>query len=139
MLKLRHITRALLAIGVCMALTPAVFSVGPIVETRLFPVFSQTRVFAETANRAGVEFHLEFRKRRQCEFLGLAWYAGPTRFPVRFEPNATEPPQSLTRPIGFHRDGPWQILGLWSLQETTAFAMHRCHPLWITMTEFYRS
>lgn len=137
--NLRHITRALLTIGVCMALTPAVFSVGPLVETRLFPVVNQTKIFDEKVNKTGVEFHLEFHKRRQCEFLGLAWYAGPTRFPVRFEPDATMPPQSLTRPIGFHRDGPWQVLGLWSLEQTRAIAMHRCHPLWITITEFYRS
>ena len=121
-----------------MALTPAVFSVGPLVETRLFPVFTGTRVIAERRDDAGVEFHLEFRKRRQCEFIGLAWYAGPTRLPVQFEPEEPLPPRALTRPIGEHRAGPWRLPGLASLRGTRAVALHRCHPLWITITDFYR-
>lgn len=138
MLRLRHITRALLTIGVCMAFTPAVFSVGPIVETRLFPVYTKTRVLEEVADQLGVEFFLEFTKRRQCEFLGLAWYSGPTRYPVRFEPGSSGSLATLTRPIGKHRAGPWQVLGLQTLRNTRASALHRCHPLWITTTEFYR-
>jgi len=131
------VTRAALVLGMSMALTPAVFTVGPLLESRFFPVVSRADIFDQASEADGVIFHVRFRKMRQCEFLGLAWYEGPVRRLVEFQPSVTEVVPVRTRPKGFQQAGPWRIGGLRSLRGTRAYALHRCHPLWITITDFF--
>lgn len=118
-----------------MALTPAVFAVGPWVESRVFPVVTDVEVLEPVRLGQGVSFYTRFEKRRQCEFIGLVWYDGPHRHAVEFEPEAHLSPP--TRPIGAQATGPWRVSGITRIDGTRAVVFHRCHPLWLTVTEFF--
>ncbi|MGB3244645.1 MAG: hypothetical protein WBB25_08930 [Sulfitobacter sp.] len=136
MSKLLFVTRAAAFTAICMALTPALFSVGPYLEARFFPVVRGTTILNEELGAGGVSFFVRFRKVRQCTFLGLAWYVGEVRVPVIFAPTARNSPRS--RPLGGQHTGPWLVSAEQStVRGNTAFAYHRCHPLWVTISEFY--
>ncbi|WP_299674526.1 hypothetical protein [uncultured Roseobacter sp.] len=135
MFSVAIITRASVLLAFCMALTPAIFTVGPYLESRYFPVVRETQILHEEEHASGVSFYVRFRKVRQCAFRGLAWYAGEVRVPVDFEPDAATMPRS--RPKGGHYAGPWFVSGLNQTAGTRAYAHHRCHPLWVTITRFY--
>ncbi|MCV3271140.1 hypothetical protein [Roseobacter sinensis] len=135
MFELVVLTRASALLAICMALTPGVFSLGPYLESRYFPVVRDTRIMNEETVPGGVSFFVQFRKVRQCKFEGLAWYVGDVRVPVDFEPTAETMPRS--RPMGGQYAGPWYVPGLPGTRGTHAYAYHRCHPLWETITRFY--
>jgi hypothetical protein len=120
-----------------MALTPAIFSAGPYLETRFFPVVRDTEIEHAERVEGGVSFFVGFTKVRQCEFLGLAWYVGNVRVPVNFEPSAVNSPSS--RPTGGQYAGPWLVVTQdASVRGNVAYVYHRCHPLWVTISEFYQ-
>lgn len=132
------LTRGLVSLGIAMALTPGVFTLGPVVEKRYFPVVNRVEVSDVVPMDDRVAFHVRFLKRRQCEFISLAWYSGDMRMPIDFGPYASAGGSNGTRPSGWQHAGPWALLGVESLRGTRAFVLHRCHPLWITISEFYR-
>lgn len=136
--RFRRLTRGTISVGLAIALTPTVFAAGPRIETTFFPVTTHARVLEPHADqdRLGIRFSVRFEKLRGCEFLGLAWYDGDYQLRVEFEPYADEAPR--TRPPGRQATGPWRIGGIRTLEGTHAWALHRCHPLWVTFTEFYR-
>jgi hypothetical protein len=128
-------SRAAVLLAFCMALTPAIFTVGPFLESKYFPVTREIEILNEEPLTGGTSFYVRFQKVRQCEFAGLAWYDGNLRLPVDFEPNADQAPR--TRPPGNQYAGPWFISGLDSTSGSRAFVYHRCHPLWTTITRFF--
>lgn len=138
MARLTRLSSGALSLALCMALTPAVFTAGPWIENRFFPVVVGAEVGPLGRDEMGVEFDIRFEKVRPCEFLGLAWYEGPVRMAVDFGPTEAPGPIPATRPMGMQHAGPWRIWGLESLTGTRAYTMHRCHPLWITITDFYQ-
>jgi hypothetical protein len=131
----RAVTKGALVLGVALALTPGFFAAGPWLESRIFPVTTAAEVLNEEPDLQGVNFEVRFRKLRRCRFLGLAWYVGERRVPVNFEPDAELSPS--TRPVGGQIAGPWRLPGVRYLAGTRAWALHQCHPLWITFTKFY--
>ncbi|MEB8388633.1 hypothetical protein OO012_15505 [Rhodobacteraceae bacterium KMM 6894] len=133
--KLKALSRVPLTLAFGLALTPVVFGAGPWIESRLFPVSRNTSIANVENSRIGTSFFVNFRKLRQCEFLGLVWYEGPVRLVVDFAPDAEDAPKS--RPVGDQYAGPWLVQGLHALGGSRAFAYHRCHPLWVTITTFY--
>ncbi len=135
MFRTGTLTRASVLLALGMALTPALFTVGPALESRYLPVVRGTQVLNEERHAEGVSFYVRFRKVRQCAFEGLVWYAGDVRLPVDFEPSATHMPRS--RPKGGQAAGPWFVPGLDTTRGSRAYAYHRCHPLWVTITRFY--
>lgn len=135
MFRIGLFSRAAVLLAVCMALTPAVFTVGPYLESKYFPVTRNTEILNEATMETGTSFYVRFRKVRQCAFAGLAWYAGDQRLPLNFEPSADQAPS--TRPAGSQFAGPWFVLGLGGVEGSRAYAYHRCHPLWTTITQFY--
>ncbi len=124
-----------LTVGICLALTPAMFGIGPWLESRLFPVVRETRISDTYDSDDGISFFVAFRKVRQCEFLGLVWYEHGMRLVVDFEPYSDQAPRS--RPTGEQFTGPWLVRGLQRLKNSSAYAYHRCHPLWVTISNFY--
>jgi hypothetical protein len=129
------VSRGFVALASCMALTPAVFSVGPYLESRYFPVTRDVEVVQEHISDAGTSFYVRFDKVRRCDFDGLAWYDGNRRLWVDFEPGAKRAPR--TRPPGDQYAGPWFVEGLQGTTGSRAFVYHRCHPLWTTITRFF--
>ncbi|WP_424984330.1 hypothetical protein [Microbulbifer sp. S227A] len=135
MFNTKWISGPALTVGICLALTPAVFGVGPWLESRLFPVVRDTRISQPHESSDGISFFVAFRKVRQCEFMALVWYENATRLVVDFEPDADQSPR--TRPTGEQYTGPWLVRGLQSLERSQAYVYHRCHPLWITISTFH--
>jgi hypothetical protein len=121
------------------------YTVGPSIETRMFPAVSKLRILSMMS---GPEPHTsviqaEFTKLRNCEFLGIAWFkitpAGDfERVPVILlrKPGDNSSPN---RPLGLQRAGPWQIGVDRDDIYSKSFARltHQCHPLWPTSTEFF--
>lgn len=128
-------------IVICSVFT--LFTVGPAIETRLFPVVSTLRILSITADQDGqAVVDAEFTKLRDCEFVGISWYRnlaeGFERVPVilhRREGDTSSP----NRPVGTQRAGPWVIgMPAAELRENSfAVLTHTCHPLWPTRTAFW--
>lgn len=126
------------------AMVFTVYAIGPTLETRFFPVVGKLEILSiEPAENGGTEVRAAFRKIRECEYIGLAWYVG--RRPDNIErvtvqlmrdPRDTSSPN---RPVGYQRAGPW-IIGLPPFEaRNNSFARltHRCHPFWVTTTDFF--
>ena len=133
----------------CMAVTffatlYTIWVIGPALETKWFPVVSKLTITSLTTNDNGqATVMAEFTKLRECEYLGLAWYRGQQsggfeRVPVilmRQEGDNSSP----NRPPGTQRAGPW-IIGMPPDEiagNSFAQLSHRCHPFWVTTTDFY--
>jgi hypothetical protein len=115
---------------------PAIYSVGPSIEAKMFAVVRDVELVNEEQNRSGTSFYVQFRKVRRCEFVALVWYQGAVRLLVDFEPHSEDVPR--TRPPGEQFSGPWFVRGLKGLDQSRAYVYHRCHPLWMTITPFYK-
>ena len=120
-----------------MALTPAVFSAGPLLESRFFPVLRNMEVLTERVDEIGVVFDLAFEKVRFCDFVDLVWFRGPVQLELDYRPDLEGPVRPQNRLVGEHITGPWRVRGVSSLAEAQVFAIHRCHPLWNTVTHVY--
>lgn len=120
------------------------YAVGPALETTYWPVVSKLEILSIKPTADGrTEIRAAFRKMRDCEYIGLAWYVG-TR-PDNFERVSVillrdgDGTASPNRPVGYQKAGPW-IVGLPPNELTgQSFAQltHRCHPFWTTVTDFY--
>lgn len=120
------------------------YTVGPSIETRFFPVVSKLQILSIKAVDADhTEIRAGFRKLRNCEYLGIAWYVGTrpddierVAVAVMRDRNDTSDPN---RPVGYHKAGPWIVTLPLDDVEKRSFAQlaHRCHPFWTTITEFY--
>lgn len=120
------------------------FVVGPAVETAFFPAVSKLKILSIAPAEGGqAEITAEFTKLRDCEYVGIAWYHGQPsggfeRVPVillRKEGDTSSP----NRPTGTQRAGPW-IIGVPPeeiAKNSFARLSHRCHPFWLTTTDFY--
>ena len=137
MFDVRWISRSALTLGICMALTPAVFSAGPVLESRFFPVFRDMGVTVLRVDEVGVVFDMAFEKVRFCEFIDLVWFHGRVQLELEYRPDAEVPVRPQTRLPGVHRLGPWRVRGVETLADAQAYAIHRCHPLWSTVTHVY--
>uniref|UniRef100_A0AAU7VG06 Uncharacterized protein n=1 Tax=Dinoroseobacter phage vB_DshS_R26L TaxID=3161158 RepID=A0AAU7VG06_9CAUD len=98
-----------------------------------------------------VDIFVQFDKIRQCDFLieerivgdeivrvnrSLSWYDDTgRRLRIEFEPDDVDLPAS--RPVGEQVAGPWRIHGIRTTDGSTAVVAHRCHPLWLTYSQFH--
>jgi hypothetical protein len=129
-------------IVICSALT--VFTLGPTIETRFFPVVStlEIRTIQETED-GFTEVHAAFRKLRDCEYIGTAWFVwvapGDFRRVSLILLRETGDVSSPNRPVGYQEAGPWIIGASPEDVRAHSFALlsHRCHAFWTTTTEFY--
>ncbi|WP_105430240.1 hypothetical protein [Neorhizobium sp. T6_25] len=136
--------KMLCAVVAFFAMVFTVYAVGPAMETRFFPVVGKLDILTIEPTADGqTQIRAAFRKIRDCEYVGIAWFSGDRpgdfdRVSVQLmrEPNDTSSPN---RPVGYQRAGPW-IIGLpVSEVRNRSFAQltHRCHPFWTTTTDFY--
>lgn len=121
-----------------------IYAVGPTLETKFYPVVSKLEIMSIAPNGTGqTEVKAAFRKLRDCEYVGIAWYVGSKtgdfeRVSIQLmrDPRDTSSP---SRPLGYQRAGPW-IIGMSPYDvRNNSFARltHRCHPFWTTTTDFY--
>ena len=121
-----------------------VYAVGPPLETKWRPVVSKLEILSvEPAPMGKTKIRAAFRKLRDCEYLGIAWFVGTRatdfeRVSVELmrDPNDTSSP---SRPLGYQKVGPWVIGMPPDELRSHSFAQlqHRCHPFWNSITEFY--
>lgn len=152
---LRRWVQAFSATVVAICVIATVWTVGPWVETHFFPVVQKLHI---ADLRAGEDpntsvFTAEFVKVRDCEYLGIGWYKSgsePERVPIVLG-RGIHDTDTPNRPPGFTRTGPWTVslppdqvrppFGQWvaGQKEPPSFAVlfHRCHPFWVSKTEFY--
>jgi hypothetical protein len=120
------------------------FTIGPAVETRFFPVVGKLQILRIDELPDGKSaIYAAFRKKRNCEYIGIAWYLGSRlvsfeRVPLILyrQPGDDASPN---RPIGFQKAGPWEVAIPADEIRSNSFAelSHRCHAFWISTTEFY--
>lgn len=131
----KMLARPVMAIWAALVLIPIAFNFGSEYEGDVFPVVDDVHVVTSSSIGGAVAIYVAFHKRRQCEYLGLNWYKGPRRLIIDFQPGSDLAPQS--RPVGDQLAGPWVVHGVSTLEGTHASVVHRCHPLWLTYTNFY--
>jgi hypothetical protein len=146
--KLLHMlviaVKMLCAIVAFFGMVFTVYAIGPSIETRLFPVVSKLEIVSiQSAGANQTEVRAAFRKIRDCEYVGISWFVGNRakdyeRVTVQLmrDPNDTSSPN---RPLGYQRAGPW-VIGVPPQElQNNSFArlVHRCHPFWPSMTEFF--
>jgi hypothetical protein len=108
-------------------------------EGHFFPVVTNVHVTEiETDLPTSVRVEVEFDKVRSCELVTLNWYNQVNqRVPVIFRlRDQTIAPVTLSTGDA-QRSGPWDIVGVTSLEGTRAVAVHRCNPFYLTATDFY--
>tara|TARA_R100001143_G_C3352849_1_gene130594 strand:+ start:1659 stop:2087 length:429 start_codon:yes stop_codon:yes gene_type:complete len=116
---------------------PFAFPILANYEGQWFPVVENVEVQETLINEEGAFINVRFDKVRSCEFIGISWYDDfGQRLIINFAPNEAELP--VSRPVGDDQfTGPWQLVGLTSLEGSRAIVSHRCHPFWTTFTNFY--
>ena len=114
---------------------PILWPAGAWVEKTFFPVIRNVEITAVHPAQNGIMIELTFDKVRSCEFLGVVWYNGPLRVGVERNPNSPRYPKVLAE--GPQAAGPWLIRNVSDLEGTHAITVHRCHPLWETISHFY--
>ncbi len=121
-----------------------VYAVGPAIETKYFPVVSKLEILSIKELPDGqTEIRAAFRKIRDCEYVGVSWFAGSrsegferVSVVLMREKGDTSSPN---RPVGYQRAGPW-IIGVSPddlRKGSFAQLVHRCHPFWTTTTDFF--
>jgi hypothetical protein len=102
------------------------------VETQLFPVVSKAEI-TETIqiDDETTQVYLRFTKKRSCEFKSLLWYDAEGQIvDVKFNDDRG------SRPPSVNEVGPWTV-SLGSLEGSTLYVQHRCHPFWVQWTQMY--
>lgn len=136
----------LLTAAVLMLAIMGIWTVGPALESRFWPVVEPLEITrVEPVGQDQTRIWIRFQKRRVCSPIGVFWYRG-TRDglfePVRFivERRGAGGQGYVNRPLGAQESGPWLIdLPMRDVQDRAfADAQHTCWPLWPTISRFYR-
>lgn len=112
--------------------------IGPIVETRFFPVYSRFAVEDIRAAEGGTEARFRFTKFRDCDARGWAWYVGDFGATSRqVEVKSTE--NAVDRPLGMFVSNPYFIAADPNQVSNEMYVeIHsRCHPFWLTVSVVY--
>jgi hypothetical protein len=115
-----------------------------VAEGRLYPVVVNVDLIYAGPYNGGeeTEIILTFNKVRECHpFLGMDWYIdtarGYEKVLHRYVRSYTND-QDSSRPTGVNVSEPWIISVPYAdFDRTFAEVQHRCHPYWITVTQFW--
>ena len=134
----RHIPNLIFAIVLAMAAWPLINTYGPRIEGYLFPVSANVRITSYLPKILGwTEISGAADKLRSCNFDRLEWFLENDGSIVRAEVNFLE--RTKARPSGDFNWGPWAVrLEAREIEtKSTAYVYHRCHPFWLTRTQFW--
>lgn len=120
----------------------ALFILGPVVETKFFPVYSKFEIVSVEPYGKGQSLAtFRFTKYRQCDPQGFAWYSGELgaafrQLTVKMQAPTDNP---APRPLGLQETSPYIIDATPDQIRRAVFAeiYNRCHPLWTTRSEIY--
>lgn len=140
---------AVLTLLAGMVVTIAVFGLGPLIETRYFPVYTKMQIVSiERIPPNNSLITAKYEKLRDCEPLASAWYNSPIavdldarqlQFTPRRAVGGNPGPRPLNRPIGKYTSQPFELDASPEDIKQTVFAevFSRCHPFWTTRTLIY--
>ena len=116
----------------------ALFTVGPILETKYFPVYSKFRIVRAEPVEGGVRIVARFTKYRNCDPQGYGWYVGELGL-LRQVMTRPTPGATVHRPLGPQITSPIVVkeLTMADLPYLSAEMYHHCHPLWLTRSVIY--
>lgn len=117
-----------------------IWTLGPIVETKYWPVYSKFRVLSVKQTNEGLEFMVRFTKYRNCDPQGYAWFVGDFNTGAHQIPaRGIGPVGTVHRPLGTQNAGPFLLRNLTyeDIPNLYAEIYHHCHPLWITRSVIY--
>ncbi len=120
-----------------------IYTAGPWLETRFWPVVSKLTILqTEMTGPAQTKIWAYFTKMRACDYIGIAWYQIEGDDVIRVPLQLLREPGDLSspnRPIGSTKAGPWIVDIPRDLVKSKSYVelQHRCHPFWVTTTEFY--
>lgn len=83
--------------------------IGPLIETRFFPVYTKFELIEATETPEGVIAVFEFTKIRQCGPKGSHWYLGNSMSIDVTVPSGLAGPEP--RPLGLQRTSPYLLEG----------------------------
>ncbi len=121
---------------------PFVYTYGPTVEGRIFPVVVSTKLTRVTAvekhpDRA-IVYGSSRKIRGSCVYKDIEWYYGrPNEAHVLVPVDIVEP--AKLRADGRFTFGPWEVHLSPGLIKSNSYAIvrHSCHPFWDTYTWFW--
>lgn len=124
-----------------MVLILGIWSIGPVIETRYFPVYSKFTITKMEEVDEGMNFTARFTKYRNCDPQGFAWYIGDLGTGARVVPARGVVPSTgaVHRPVGTHLVGPVLLKDITMSDVPYLYAeiYHHCHPLWVTRSVIY--
>lgn len=128
---LRAMASGLLFSGSAVAAVAMTAFFGPAVESRHLPVLKDIRIERVVAQGSRFEFGLFATKSRVCRLVDITaitklygqWSVASVE---------TKPPPEDIVVVGSHLFGRWSVYPIG--QAVRVAAVHRCHPLWDTVT-----
>ena len=124
-----------------LVLMMGIFTIGPEIETRFWPVYSKFEIVSiEPYGKDQSLATFRYNKLRQCAPQGFAWYAGELGGAFRQLTVKTETPTTGTvRPLGLQLSSPYVIDAKPETIRSAVFAelYSRCWPLWTTRSVIY--
>jgi hypothetical protein len=112
-----------------------IWSVGPRWESQRWPVLIDSVLVSEAPAEDGVRVVVEFTKLRDCRIKHVIWYDGLRA--LETTPYGRPPDDWLHREPGRQISNELHVHGISSLAGTHATVKHRCHPLWLTTSQYY--
>lgn len=106
----------------------------PPIDGALAPVTSKVTFVGVTRVEGGLTARMSYVKNRECEILGVSMDRGGV--PIEFSPVTGSSDRLVTRGTGPQISRVW-FIGDDNLEGLRLRFVHRCSPLWITVTVAY--
>jgi hypothetical protein len=125
-----------------LAFTPFALTVGPVAETRLWPVYtSYELVSVQEISPGRSSVVVAFNKVRSCEPAGYAWYKGSRESGqfAEIEVRSVSTGTTIGRPLGRQLSQPFEVSASPAdLRDVFINVFHRCpFQPWVTKSEVY--
>lgn len=117
------------------AMLPLYGPIMPGIEGRLLPVTTPISFINVTQVDGGFAAQMKYIKLRDCEYLGASADNVMSGEPVEFHPYTGVQPLG-TWATGQHISRPW-FVGALSTDGLRIRWVHRCSPLWLTVTQAF--
>lgn len=118
-----------------LALLPIYGPLMPGIEGRFLPVTTKIEFLNMTPVQGGIAAQMKYVKTRECEYLGTTADNIMSGEPIDFYPYLGAQPVG-TWATGQHISRPW-FIGAPSLDGVRIRWLHRCSPLWLTVTQAF--
>ena len=116
------------------AMIPVYGPLMPPIDGTLAPVTSKITFIEQRAVDNGLVARMRYTKNRDCEIVGVAM--DRHGIPIEFEPIAGSENRLTTRGTGLQVSREW-FIGADKLDDIRLRFIHRCNPLWLTVTVVY--